>query len=502
VTEATWPRIPRVIVIGSGFGGLGAAIRLKRKGVRDIVILERAESVGGTWRDNTYPGAACDIPAHLYSFSFDLKHDWSTVYPQQPEIREYLEELTDKYDLRSQIEFGADVSEARFDESRAIWQVGTTDGRSFEGEVLIAAPGPLSEPQIPEVPGREEFGGVQFHSAQWDHDVDLAGRRIGVVGTGASSVQIVPQIAAQAAELIVFQRSAPWIIPRLDREYSDRAKKAFRTIPGLQRLYRAGIYWQKELRFAGFRADSPMMKVAESYAQAHMRRQIGEPALQEKLVPDYPMGCKRVCISSDYYPALNRDNVELVTESIERVTRDGILLADGREVPLDVLIWGTGFDVVGVFGGATIRGSDGREIDETWSPHPKAYLGTTIPGFPNLFLVLGPNTGLGHNSMIYMMESQFRYIIDAMRRLIDPDVAYLDVREEALERFVEQVTARNDELVWASGCDSWYLNQGYNFALWPGWTFEYRMKMREFDEESYRIVTQAELGTEREPAGV
>ncbi len=483
--------MPRVVIIGSGFAGLGAAIKLKEAGVHDLVILERAEAVGGTWRDNTYPGAACDIPAHLYSFSFAPKSDWSTVYPRQEEIRAYLEDVTDRFGLRPHLRFHTDVSEARFDDARAVWEVISSDGRRFEGEVLVAAVGPLSDPKWPDVPGREDFRGTQFHSSRWDHEADLAGKRIGVVGTGASSIQFVPRLAHEAGELAVFQRSAPWIIPRLDREYSDPVKSAFRKVPGLRALYRWLIYLQKELRFAGFEADSRGMRLAEWYARAHMRRQVDDPELREKLTPDYRMGCKRILISSDYYPALTRDDVTVETTAIERVTPDGMRLRDEREVELDVIVWGTGFKVSDPLGAMQIRGLDGRTLHEAWNPYPVAHKGTTVPGFPNLFFLLGPNTGLGHNSMIFMMESQFNYLLDAVDRLRDPEIAYLDVREEALQAFRREVERRNDDLVWSAGCRSWYLTEdGYNFSLWPGWTFEYRRRTRELDTDNYRFVSR------------
>ncbi len=484
---------PRVVIIGSGFGGLGAAIRLREAGYGDLVILERAQAVGGTWRDNHYPGAACDIPAHLYSFSFELKPDWSTVYPRQPEIRDYLEQVTDRYGLRPHLRFGAEVTAADFDRDRAVWEVATADGRTFEGEVLIAAPGPLSDPRVPDIPGRDEFAGTQFHSARWDHDADLTGRRVGVVGTGASSIQFVPHLADTAGRLAVFQRSAPWIIPRLDGEYPGWLQTLFDRVPGLQRLYRGYIYWQKELRFAGFSRDSRAMRLMQGYARWHMRRQVDDPDLRERLEPDYAMGCKRILISSDYYPALDRPHVSLETAGIERVTGDGIALRDGRHIALDVIVWGTGFEVADPLGDVRIRGLGGRRLDAAWDPVPQAHHGTTVPGFPNLFLVLGPNTGLGHNSMIYMMESQYNYIVDALDHLAASDAAWLDVREDALEEFTEEVTARNQDLVWATGCRSWYLSDGgYNFALWPGWTFEYRRRTRSLDPDSYRTGPSGE----------
>ncbi|MBW3562875.1 MAG: NAD(P)/FAD-dependent oxidoreductase [Actinobacteria bacterium] len=481
----------RAVIIGSGFAGLGAAIRLKEAGCDDLVILERDASVGGTWRDNTYPGAACDIPAHLYSFSFAPKADWSTVYPRQPEIRSYLERMTDRFGLRKHLRFHAEVTRARFDEPRARWEISTSDGRTFEGEALILAVGPLSDPKLPDIPGRGDFAGPSFHSAEWDHDVDLTGKRVGVIGTGASAIQFVPRVAEDAARLTVFQRSAPWIIPRIDRSYSDVEKAAFRWVPGLRRLYRWLIYLQKEARFIGFASQGRLMHLAERFARRHMENQVSDPALRRKLTPDYRMGCKRILISSDYYPALSQDHVDVETTGIDRITSDGVRLQDGRDIALDVVIWGTGFDVADPLGPMSVQGLDGRELREVWSPYPIAHKGTTVPGFPNLFFLLGPNTGLGHNSMIYMMESQFNYLVDAIRRIGDPEVAYLDVRDDALEGFTREVSERNAQTVWSTGCRSWYLtDDGYNFSLWPGYTFEYRRRTRELDEDRYRIVTR------------
>jgi cation diffusion facilitator CzcD-associated flavoprotein CzcO len=491
-------RSPRVAIIGSGFGGLGMAIKLQQAGVDDLCILERAGSVGGTWRDNTYPGAACDIPAHLYSYSFAPSAEWSTVYPRQPEVRAYLERLTDEYGLRRYLHVNTEVVEAEFVEAEAVWHLATADGRAFTADALVAAVGPLSDPRIPNIPGREDFAGEMFHSARWDHDVDLAGKRVGVLGTGASSVQLVPHVADQAGELKVFQRSAPWIVPRLDRTYSPAVRKALRSVPGLRALYRRAIYWQKEARFIGFDRDSRAMRVMQRAALAHMRRSVKERGLREKLTPDYAMGCKRILVSSDYYPAVARDHVEVVTDPIDHMTPGGIRTASGRQIDLDVVVWATGFAVDDPLGSLRVTGLGGRDLGQHWGSRPAAHLGTTVPGFPNAFLVLGPNTGLAHNSMVYMMESQYDYIVDAIRRLRRPEVAYLDVRADALEGFQSEVSQRNDGLVWASGCSSWYLSaDGHNFTLWPGYTFEYRKRTQAFDAECYRVVTRDELPPDR-----
>ncbi len=492
---------PRVLIAGSGFAGLGAAIKLREAGYGDITILERGDSVGGTWRDNTYPGAACDIPAHLYSFSFHTKPDWSTAYPKQSEIRDYLEEVADEFALRDLVVFGAEIVDARFDEHDATWTVRTRDGRAFVGDVLLAAGGPLSDPAYPSLPGMDSFAGQAFHSSRWDHNVDLRGRRVGVMGTGASSIQIVPNIADQTDQLCVFQRTAPWVIPQWNRHYSRLEKWLFEHVPGVRWLFRKLVYWQKELRFAGFKRNSPGMRLMERYALWHMERQIDDPVLRQKVTPSFRMGCKRILLSNDWYPTLARPDVEVVTDSVAEVTPTGVRTASGRDVDLDVLIYATGFTVGDPLGDLAVTGIDGHTIADAWKDGISAYLGTTVPGFPNLFILLGPNTGLGHNSMIFMMESQYNYLVDAMGLLARPGVAALDVRQEAHDRFVAEMRERTRETVWASGCNSWYLAEdGTNFTLWPSWTFEYWWRTRELDRDAYRIIREADLPARRHVA--
>jgi cation diffusion facilitator CzcD-associated flavoprotein CzcO len=482
-------RTPTIAVIGAGFAGIGAAGRLRQAGFHDVVILERGGSVGGTWRENTYPGVACDIPAHLYSYSFAPKADWSTAYPRQAEIQDYLEQVTDRYRLRPYLRLHTEVVSARFDEPAARWRLRTRDGGEYVADAVVAALGPLRDPSYPSFEGRDEFRGVQLHTARWDHDVDLDGKRIGVIGTGSSGVQVVPPLADRAAHVTVFQRSAPWIIPLLDRTYSDLEIWLFENVPAFRWLYRELLYWQKEVRFAGFKRGSPAMRLMESYARWNLRRHIDDPELRRKLTPDYRMGCKRIILSNRYYPTLARDHVDVVTDPIATITPDGIRTGAGDHLPFDVIVYATGFRVADPLGEATITGLDGRDLDAAWGSRPAAHLGTTVPGFPNLFLLLGPNTGLGHNSMVFMLESQYNYVVDALERLRDPEVAYLDVREDALADFQREVTRRNQRTVWASGCHSWYLSDdGYNFTLWPGYTFEYWHRTRRFDPDSYRLV--------------
>jgi cation diffusion facilitator CzcD-associated flavoprotein CzcO len=483
----------RVAIIGAGFSGIGAAARLRQAGFDDLVILERGDSVGGTWRENTYPGVACDIPAHLYSYSFAPKADWSTAYPRQEEIETYLEEVTDRFDLRRHLRLETAVVSARFDEAAACWRLETDDGAEHVADAVIAGLGPLRDPATPDLAGRDEFAGVQMHTAEWDHEVDLGGKRVGVIGTGSSGVQVVPPVADRAAHLTVFQRSAPWIIPLLDRTYSDLEVWLFGNVPGVRWLYRALLYWQKEARFAGFKRGSPAMRLMERYARWNLRRHISDPDLRATMTPDYRMGCKRIVLSNRFYPAVARDDVEVVTDPIRRLTRDGAVTAARRHVQLDVLVYATGFRVGDPLGATTVRGLGGRDLEETWGDHPAAYLGTTVPGFPNLFLMLGPNTGLGHNSMVFIMESQYRYILGALEQLGERPIAYLDVTEEALTDFRREVARRNERTVWASGCDSWYLSgDGYNFTLWPGYTVEYWWRTRRFDPERYRAVPAGE----------
>lgn len=484
----------RTAIVGAGFGGLGAAVRLLEEGFDDLVIYDAGDEVGGTWRDNTYPGVACDIPAHLYSYSFHTRGDWSTAYPRQSEIKRYLEDVADTFELRPHLRLGRRVTDARFDEADGRWHLTTSDGGRDVVDAVVAALGPLRVPSYPDLAGRGDFEGTELHTARWDHDVDLEGRRVVVIGTGASGVQVVPPIADRAAQVTVFQRSAPWIIPMFDREYSPVERWVLENVPVVRSIYRKLLYWQKEVRFAGFKRGSPAMRLMEAYARWNMRRQIGDPEMRRQLEPDYRMGCKRILLSNRYYSALNRPHVDLVTDPIERITPDGVLTADGEHVPADVIVYATGFQVANVLDGLTVSGRQGRDLETVWADRPVAYLGTTIPGFPNLYTVLGPNTGLGHNSMVFMMECQYDYILSALRPQRHPGVAYLEVRPEALDRYVAEIEERTQDTVWATGCTSWYLSdEGTNFTLWPGYTFQYWRRTRGIEIDRYRVVAEHEL---------
>lgn len=486
----------RIAIIGAGFAGIGMAVKLLDAGREDFVILERDADVGGTWLANTYPGVKCDIPAHLYSFSFEPRADWTTAYPAQAEIQDYFHDVVDKYGLHRFLRLNTAVVEAAYDEGEARWRLRTADGDEYVADVVIGGLGPLRDPAYPSIEGRDDFAGPTMHTARWDDDVELAGRRAGVIGTGSSGIQVVPPVAKVAGHLTVFQRSAPWVIPLVDRTYSRLEKAILRYVPGARWLFRALTFLFKEIRFLGFLEGSPFMRLMERYSMRHMRRHIDDPETQRQLEPDYRMGCKRILLSNSYYPTLARDHVELVTDPIERILADGIVTASGRHVPLDVLIYATGFEVSNMLGDLTVTGRGGRDLETVWHDRPAAYLGTTVPGFPNLFLMLGPNTGLGHNSMVFVMEAQYRYVLGALDVLDRPGVAAVDVRHDALEVFTAEMRERTKKTVWASGCRSWYLSEdGYNFTLWPGFTVEYWWRTRRFDPERYHVLREADLPT-------
>jgi cation diffusion facilitator CzcD-associated flavoprotein CzcO len=482
-----------VLVIGTGFAGLGMGIKLKEAGMGDFVLLERAQSVGGTWRDNHYPGCACDVPSHLYSFSFELSPRWSRMFAVQPEIRAYLEGCARKYGLLPHVRFGAELVRAEYDETAQLWRVRTRDGRQFTAPVLISGMGGLSNPAYPQLPGLERFQGPAFHSAEWRHDVDLRGKRVAVIGTGASAIQFVPQIAPLAAQLDLYQRTPPWIMPKPDRTISRFEQKLFQYLPWVQRLWRGLIYWMLEARALGFVVHPRLMKGVQWIANRHIRKQVQDPALRAKLTPDYTIGCKRILISNDYYPALTRPNVAVLTQAISEVRAHGVVTADGVEHPADVLIYGTGFKAQEPVPRGMLFGRDGVDLHEAWAQGVEAYLGTTVSGFPNFFMIVGPNTGLGHSSMVYMIESQVHYILQALKLLRDRGLGALDVKPEVQAQFNQGLQARLGRTIWTAGCKSWYLDRnGKNTTLWPGFTFHFRKATRKFRLDDYRLSPQTE----------
>jgi cation diffusion facilitator CzcD-associated flavoprotein CzcO/acetyl esterase/lipase len=477
-----------VAVVGAGFSGLGMAIRLKETGIHSFVVLEKANDIGGTWRDNTYPGCACDVPSHMYSFSRQRKPDWSRMYSSQPEILAYLKDCVARHHLQPYLRFGAELREAVFDEAHALWRLRMADGALLTARVLVSATGALSRPALPQLPGLENFRGAHFHSAEWDHGYDFAGKRVAVIGTGASAIQFVPQIAPQAAQLTLFQRTPPWILPKPDRAISAREQTLFRRLPGAARLFRSLVYWRQEITGLAF-LHPKLMKWAERMALRHLRAQVPDPALRAKLTPHYTIGCKRILISNDYYPALARENVRLVTDGIAGVRAHGIVDRNGVEHAADAIVFGTGFRVADLLAPVRIVGRGGVELDHAWRETPQTYLGIMTAGFPNLFLLLGPNTGLGHNSVVFMAEQQIRYVAQCLRHMRKKRAATIEVRPEVQARFHAELQRRLQTTVWATGCKSWYLDeQGRNFTLWPGFTFQYWGRTRRAKAGEYRFA--------------
>ncbi|HTH59313.1 MAG TPA: NAD(P)/FAD-dependent oxidoreductase [Paraburkholderia sp.] len=481
---------PRIVIVGSGFAGIGMAIRLRRLGLESFTIYEAGDTPGGTWRDNHYPGAACDVPSHLYSFSFEPNPAWSRTYGTQAEILAYLLHCARKYDIERFIRCRARVSAARFDEARRVWSIDVDidhTRETVEADLLIAASGPLSRPAMPDVAGLDRFAGKLFHSARWDHDYALDGKRVGVIGTGASAIQFVPRIQPRVAQLTVFQRTAPWVMPRRDRAIEPRLQRLFARVPLAQRIVRSLIYWQLESRVLGFAVDPRLMRRPMKFARNYLARKIADPELRAKLTPDYLLGCKRVLLSSDYYPALMSPNVDVVTTAIREVVADGIVTADGVHRPLDAIICGTGFRVNDADAAFTIIGERGANLGDAWRRDgPEAYLGASVAGFPNLFLLAGPNTGLGHNSMIYMIESQIRYVADCLRALQRQGARTMCVRADVQRAYNDTLQKRLSKTVWQSGCHSWYQTKsGRNTAIWPGFTFGFRHRTRRVRERDY-----------------
>jgi cation diffusion facilitator CzcD-associated flavoprotein CzcO/acetyl esterase/lipase len=478
------------VIIGGGFAGLCLAIRLRQQGRANFLLLEKANDIGGTWRANTYPGCACDIPSHLYSFSFALNPGWTRMYPSQAEIWQYMHGLVDRYRLGAWIRYGQEVEDARFDEKAARWHVRTKAGITYTARYAVFATGPLSKPARPDIPGLDQFAGEMFHSAEWNHSCQLAGKRVAVIGTGASAIQFVPEIQKQVAHLDLYQRTPNWFLPRQDRPFSNFEKALFRWVPGWMRVFRAFLYLRQEAFAPGFAGNRKWMTRAETMSLDHFAAQVPDAGLRKKLIPDYHIGCKRILISNDYLPALQQPNVSLILDRIQRAEPEGIRTVDGTLHPADVLILGTGFQVTDFIAPITVTGPGG-ELSSRWKQEgAQAYYGISVAGFPNLFILVGPNTGLGHNSIIFMMESQVRYVLDAMRELDERGAHSLDVDAGVQQRFNARIHARLAKAVWsAGGCKSWYLDeQGRNPTLWPGSTITYWRRTRHFHREAYKIL--------------
>jgi cation diffusion facilitator CzcD-associated flavoprotein CzcO len=491
-----------IAVVGTGFSGIAMAVRLKRSGRDDFVVLERARDVGGTWRENTYPGCRCDVPSHVYSFSFAPNPGWSSTFSPQEEIREYIEWVAADHGVLPHVRFGCEVEEASWDPEARRWRLRTSSG-PLAARVLVAGSGPLHEPKLPAIPGLAQFEGTVFHSAAWDHDHDLAGERVAVIGTGASAIQFVPQIQPRVERLHLFQRTPAWIMPRADRPLTRVERWLFRRFPGLQRAVRGSVYWAREL-FA-----IPMLRVALApllrvIGKRHLSRQVPDPELRAKLTPDYLPGCKRILVANDYLPALTQPNVELVCDGIAEVRERAVVTADGTEREVDTIILGTGFHVTDIPVADRIRDGAGRSLAQVWDGSPQAHRGTMVAGFPNLFFLLGPNTGLGHNSVVYMAEVQANYVIRALEHMHARGFESVEPTAAAQRAWNEGVQRRMKGTVWTEGgCSSWYIDRnGLNTTLWPDFSFRFRQALQRFEPAEHRLAGPAPARAEAGVAAI
>ncbi|MFJ1458353.1 flavin-containing monooxygenase [Nocardia sp. N2S4-5] len=479
---------PSVIIIGAGFGGLGMALELQRNGFGAFTILERAADLGGVWRENTYPGAACDVPSPLYSFSFEPRPDWPHRYSGRTDIHDYLRAIARKHRLLERIRFGAEVTEAAFDEAAGRWTVRTADGAVYTADVVVSAVGQLSRPRLPDIPGRETFAGPSFHSALWDHSVELTGKRVAVIGTGASAIQFVPAIQPEVARLTLFQRTAAWVVRRTDREYRPVHHALFRHVPGLRLAQRLWVWCFLEFLSLGLATFPPIRRIATWLGHRALRRDVPDPELRAELTPDYPVLCKRVLFSNEYYPALTQPNVDVVTTGIAEIVPGGVRTTDGEVHPADVIVYGTGFKGSEFLWPMRITGRGGAELDRAWIGGARAYLGMAVPGFPNLFLMYGPNTNLGIGSIVYMIECQARYIRQALAYLAAHPGRGLEVRAAVAREFDDHTQRRLQRTPW-TGCSSWYRDAAGRITNnWPGTVTSYRLRTRRLNPADYDLV--------------
>lgn len=484
-----------IVIVGGGFGGIGMAVKLLEDGERDFVVLERAADVGGVWRDNSYPGCACDVQSQVYSFSWALNPSWSRAFSPSAEIWKYLRDVAERFGVMPHMRFEHDLVEARWDDDARVWRLTTSRGQ-MTCDLVVSAVGALSNPSIPKLPGLERFQGKVMHSARWDHDHDLRGKNVAVIGTGASAIQFVPEIQPKVGKLTVFQRTAPWVVPRRDAAIPERRKRLYAKVPAVQRLAREVVYHLRELTVIPFMRP-PLMRVLQKVAERHLERQVRDPVLRKKLTPSYTMGCKRILVSDDYLRSLTRPNVEVDTSGIAEIREHSIVTKDGVEHAVDTIILGTGFEVTDIAIGKQIFGRGGKSLTEAWGRSMRAYLGTTVNGFPNLFLLLGPNTGLGHNSVVVMIEAQIAHVRKAIAWMKTTKVATIEPKRDVQDAYVAAIDAKLSRTVWnAGGCASWYLDAtGRNSTLWPGSTIAFRRAVTHFDPSKYVAVHERRVST-------
>ena len=489
MTVAT--RVYDTLIVGTGFTGIGTAIKLTQAGVDDFVILERDQQVGGTWRDNTYPGAACDIPSLLYSFSFVANPTWSRAYSPAGEIRQHIEDMVDRFDLRRRIQFGVEVTGLEFDEAEGTWTVKTSGRKRFHARSVVLASGPLSDHRWPEIRGLDSYEGHKIHSAAWDHDYDFTGKRVAVIGTGASAVQIVPELVKQAGFVKVFQRTPGWVMPRLDVATPEAAQNAFAKVPAVQRVARQALYWGHEATATALVWNSPLTGLVKRLSRAHLHRQVKDPWLRRQLTPDFTPGCKRMLVSSDYYPALQRENCKLIDWPIATISPVGIRTSDGIEHHLDAIVFATGYDVHLTGPPFPVTGVGGRSMAEEWTGGAQAYKSINAHGYPNLFIMTGPNSGPGHNSLLVFVEGQIDYAVAGITTILRNDLRFLDVRADVQQRHNEVLQKRLTKTTWMSGCNSWYLTaDGFNASMYPGFATQYLRQMRDFRFTDYEAVAR------------
>ncbi|SUA48631.1 4-hydroxyacetophenone monooxygenase [Nocardia africana] len=473
---------------------MGMAIQLLKAGIDDFLLIEKETEIGGTWRDNTYPGCACDVPSHMYSYSFEPKPDWSHLWAGQDEIQNYLRGLARKYDLERHTHFGRTLQSGHWDADDSTWHLVTSDGHEYIARFLVSGVGALHIPSIPKIEGQKNFGGTVFHSAQWDHDCSLAGKKVAVIGTGASAIQFIPEIAKVVNELHVYQRTPAWVLPRKNVKFPETIRALFTRVPILAKGLRTAVYWSAESLSIGLNGHLNLMRPLESIAKWNIARGIDDPVLRAKLTPSYRIGCKRILGSSDYYPALNRPTTTVITDGIAEITEGAIKSRTGEKRPADVIIYATGFHVTDGFESLRLKGASGRELASVWSDEGiRTHLGITTAGFPNLFFLLGPNTGLGHNSVVFMIECQIRYIISAIRLADERGAAALEVREPVQRKFNSEIQRKLVKGVWSSGgCTSWYLDaKGVNRTVWPGFTWQYWRRTRKLAASDFGFLGES-----------